>query len=138
MKQIESKILQCFDQQNIRDLTIEEAQEQFLTLISSYKYTFGSYFIVRRKPLQGMLMIGKKNIITGLNPQLQNAGNITGRKKFTEELRKLHKKKHAKKNLSKFSPKSSDSSSNEDSSNSITSSEGKDRRINVEFDDVDD
>jgi hypothetical protein len=39
-----------------------------------------------------MIMIGKKGI-TGINPQLQNSGNITGRKKFTEELKQIHLKK---------------------------------------------
>ena len=76
MKQWDQKILQCFEEQNIKDLTIEEAQEQFLTLISSYKYTFGSYFTVKRKPVQGVFTM-KNNQVKGVGV---NAPTITNRR----------------------------------------------------------
>ena len=81
--------MKCFEQLNIKDLAMEEAQEQFLTLISSYRYTFGSYFIVRRKPPQGLLLGSKKSAMQGIN----SSQNISGRKQFTEELRQIHLKK---------------------------------------------
>lgn len=67
-KQWDMRIMLCFEQLNVRDLTIEEAQEQFLTLISSYRNTFGSYFIVRRKP-HGMFNV-KTGAIAGINPMM--------------------------------------------------------------------
>ena len=53
VKQWEMRILTCFDKQNLKDLQLEEAQEQFLTLMASYKFTFGSYYVVKRKPFHG-------------------------------------------------------------------------------------
>lgn len=83
MKTADQKIMLCFEQQNIKDLTIEEAQEQFLTLISSYRFVFGSHFIVKRKPPQGMLLV-KNNAVQGL---AKRASNIHDRKKLPDQLK---------------------------------------------------
>ena len=46
---IDLKILHIFEQENMKDLTIGEAQAKFLSHFASFQFTFGSYFTMRRK-----------------------------------------------------------------------------------------
>lgn len=43
------KIHAAFEAHNLKELTLQEAQDQYLTLLQSYDFMFGSYFVVRRQ-----------------------------------------------------------------------------------------
>ena len=76
VENLDQKILQTFELENIKDLTIEEAQAKFLSQYASYQFTFGSYFTLRRKT-PNMLTMQKNNVktITSLK-QLQASNNL--------------------------------------------------------------
>ena len=52
----------------MKDLQLEEAQDQFLTLLASYKFTFASYFVVKRKPIHGSAEGDRKALLSGQGP----------------------------------------------------------------------
>ena len=125
----DQKIHQCFEAENIKDLTIEEAQAKFLTQYSSYPFTFGSYYTVRRKPPMGLINnFSKKNKDHGLNPVALTGSNITNRRQTPSDLTKKMKlrirarqsslKANKNKNQSKFA--------HSDSSNEMSSSSSSD------------
>ena len=41
--------MRSFEEQNLKELSVEEAQDQFLMLLASYELMFASYFIVSRR-----------------------------------------------------------------------------------------
>jgi len=47
--QWEEQIVKSFEEQNLKELSVEEAQDQFLMLLASYELMFASYFIVSRR-----------------------------------------------------------------------------------------
>ena len=118
--------MECFEKQNIKELTIEEAQEQFLTLMASYSYSFGSHYVVRRKPPQSLLLI-QKGKVAGLT---KGTAPVLGSRRDPLSLESIHRKmkeKDAKKKAAakKGRPSKFDSSSsaNESSSESSASEE---------------
>ena len=66
-RQWEMRILNCFEKQNLKELQLEEAQDQFLTLLASYKFTFSSYYVVKRKPVHGSSEGFRKAFLSGQN-----------------------------------------------------------------------
>ena len=42
-----AKIQKDFERSNLRELSIEEAQEKFLNLFSQYSLAFSSYYVLR-------------------------------------------------------------------------------------------
>lgn len=85
--------MSCFEQNSLKELTAEEAMEQYLTLLASYKFTFASYFVIRRKPLSSL----------GSGAALPPKAALGGRRRLNSILRaNLDKKKaHRQRNKAK-------------------------------------
>ena len=74
--------MSCFEINNLKELTAEEAMEQYLTLLASYKFTFSSYFVIKRKPM------------SSVGGSLPPKGQLGGRRRLNSILKaNLDKKK---------------------------------------------
>ena len=114
----------------MKELSIEETQEQFLLLLGSYEFMFASYFVVSRRK-NALNRVGMRASIFQAGAGL---GNIAVRKKFRDKSNEQPKtpKQQKKSRFQESSPSSEsgsasdqqkDSESNSDSSKEDEKSE---------------
>lgn len=97
-----------------------------MTLLASYQYTFGSHFVVKRKPPQSLLLIQKGKVAglsNGTAPVLGSRRDPLSLEAIQRKMKEKEAKKKAAAKKGRASKFDSSSSANESSSESSASEE---------------